>query len=199
MALNKGSNVHYLLARVLESAGVPFDQVRTVFLAPSDARAAFEGGSVDAWAVWDPYLAEAEVNAGARLLVDASHLVANREFHLASRQLALEHPLVIRAILAALGQEGEWARGHRDEVARVLAAELRLEKTVVQRTIDRKVYGIAAMTDDVIAEQQRIADLFYSLGLISKPIVVRETIMPGLLGDHPESVDLAAGRSATAN
>jgi sulfonate transport system substrate-binding protein len=199
VALNKGSNVHYLVVRVLESAGVPFDQVRTVFLAPSDARAAFEGGSVDAWAVWDPYLAEAEVNAGARLLVDGSRLVANREFHLASRRLAVERPLVIRAIVAALDQEGQWALDHRDEVARLLAAELRLEKSVLERTVERKAYGIAAMTDDVIAEQQRIADVFYSLGLISKPIVVRETIMPELLGDDPGSVDLAAGHDAIAN
>ena len=57
VALNKGSNVHYLLVRALESAGIAYDQVNTVFLSPSDARAAFEGGSVDAWAVWDPYLA----------------------------------------------------------------------------------------------------------------------------------------------
>jgi sulfonate transport system substrate-binding protein len=199
VALNKGSNVHYMLVRVLESAGVPFGQVRTVFLAPSDARAAFEGGSVDAWAIWDPYLAEAEVNAGARLLVDGSRLVANREFHLASRRLAVERPLVVRAIVAALNHEGQWALGHRDEVARVLAAELRLEKTVLERTVERKAYGIAAMTDDVIAEQQQIADVFYSLGLISKPVVVREAIIPGLLGDYAGSVDLAAGRGAIAN
>lgn len=45
IALNKGSNVHYLLVRALERAGVRYDEVRTVFLPPADARAAFEGGA----------------------------------------------------------------------------------------------------------------------------------------------------------
>jgi hypothetical protein len=44
----------------LDSAGLRFDQVRSVFLPPSDARAAFAGGSVDAWVACDPYFAEAE-------------------------------------------------------------------------------------------------------------------------------------------
>ena len=56
VALNKGSNVHYLLVRALEKAGVAYGDIKPVFLAPADARAAFERGSVDAWAIWDPYL-----------------------------------------------------------------------------------------------------------------------------------------------
>ena len=59
VALNKGSNVHYLLVRALESAGLSYADVTPIFLAPSDARAAFERGSVDAWAIWDPFLAAA--------------------------------------------------------------------------------------------------------------------------------------------
>jgi sulfonate transport system substrate-binding protein len=192
VALNKGSNVHYLLVRALEAAGVPYDQVHKVFLSPSDARAAFEGGSVDAWVVWDPYLAEAEVHAGARLLADGELLVANREFHLASRRLARERPEVPRVIVAALGREGRWARDHRNEVAAILADELGLEKTVLQRVVGRKEYGIAGMTDDVLAEQQRVAEVFHSLHLIPNPIVVREAVVPGLLSDQPGSVDAAA-------
>jgi sulfonate transport system substrate-binding protein len=195
VALNKGSNVHYLLVRALESAGIPYDQVHTIFLAPSDARAAFEGGSIDAWAVWDPYLAEAEVNAGARVLADGTGLVANREFHLAARRLALERPEVVRAIFTGLDREGRWAIDHRDEVVKVLAAELGLEQTILQRAIARKAYGVAAMSDDVLNEQQRVADVFLALTLIPKPIVVREAIVPDLLGNHPVTVDQAADRN----
>ncbi|MFO1233553.1 MAG: ABC transporter substrate-binding protein [Rivihabitans pingtungensis] len=41
VALNKGSNVHYLLVKALEKAGLKYEDVQTVFLNPSDARAAF--------------------------------------------------------------------------------------------------------------------------------------------------------------
>jgi sulfonate transport system substrate-binding protein len=180
VALNKGSNVHYLAVRALESARIPFDRVETVFLSPSDARAAFEGGSVDAWAVWDPYLAEAEIHAGARILADATGLVANREFQLASVKLAREHADAVRTIIAALEREAQWANGHMSEVASIFAAELGLEAKVLERVIGRKAFGISPMTDEVFAEQQHIADVFLGLHLIARPIVVRNLINPDL-------------------
>ena len=77
----------------------------------ADARAAFAGGSVNAWAVWDPYFAEAE-SAGARVLADGEGHVANREFHLASRALVQDRAEVVRAILEAIRQEDAWASAH---------------------------------------------------------------------------------------
>ncbi|MFX7776447.1 ABC transporter substrate-binding protein, partial [Acinetobacter baumannii] len=56
IALNKGSNVHYFLVKLLEKHGLQYCDVTPVWLAPADARAAFERGSVDAWAIWEPYL-----------------------------------------------------------------------------------------------------------------------------------------------
>lgn len=88
VALNKGSNVHYLLVKALEKAGLKYEDVQTVFLNPSDARAAFERGSVDAWVIWDPFLAAAEHQLGARQLADGVGLVSNHQFYLASRRYA---------------------------------------------------------------------------------------------------------------
>ena len=85
VALNKGSNVHYLLVKALEKAGLAYSDVQTVFLPPADARAAFERGAVDAWVIWDPFLAAAEKQLGARVLADGRGLVSNHQFYLASR------------------------------------------------------------------------------------------------------------------
>jgi len=60
IALNKGSNVHYFLVKLLEKNGLKYGDVQPVFLAPPDARAAFERGAVDAWVIWDPFLAAAQ-------------------------------------------------------------------------------------------------------------------------------------------
>ena len=65
VALNKGSNVHYLLVKALEAAGVAYTDIETVYLPPADARAAFERGAVDAWVIWDPFLAAAQAATGA--------------------------------------------------------------------------------------------------------------------------------------
>ncbi|MEJ0071632.1 MAG: aliphatic sulfonate ABC transporter substrate-binding protein [Pseudomonadota bacterium] len=66
VALNKGSNVHYLLIQALDKAGLQPNDIRSVYLAPADARAAFERGSVDAWVIWDPFLAAAQDATDAR-------------------------------------------------------------------------------------------------------------------------------------
>jgi sulfonate transport system substrate-binding protein len=57
IGLTKRSSAHNFLVAVLEKAGVRYDEVSPVFLAPADAAAAFANGSIDAWAIWDPFLA----------------------------------------------------------------------------------------------------------------------------------------------
>ncbi|HEY4352898.1 MAG TPA: aliphatic sulfonate ABC transporter substrate-binding protein, partial [Paraburkholderia sp.] len=57
VALNRGSNVHYLLVRALASANLKYTDIQPVYLAPADARAAFEQNNIDAWVIWDPYFA----------------------------------------------------------------------------------------------------------------------------------------------
>ena len=86
VALNKGSNVHYLLVKALEKAGVKYSEIEPVFLAPADARAAFERGAVDAWVIWDPFQAAAEAATGARTLADGTGIVANYQFYFASKK-----------------------------------------------------------------------------------------------------------------
>src|SRR5580658_10862892 len=85
VALNKGANVHYLLVKVLEKAGLRYSEITPVFLAPADARAAFETGAVDAWAIWDPFQASAEVTLNARTLADGTGVVPNNQFYLARK------------------------------------------------------------------------------------------------------------------
>lgn len=86
VALNKGSNVHYLLVKALEKANVKYADITPVFLAPADARAAFERGAVDAWVIWDPFQAAAEAAIGARTLADGTDTVWNYQFYLSPRK-----------------------------------------------------------------------------------------------------------------
>lgn len=79
IALNKGSNVHFLLVKALEKAGIAYTDIQPVYLPPADARAAFERGAVDAWVIWDPFLAAAEKQLGARVLIDGKGLAANHQ------------------------------------------------------------------------------------------------------------------------
>jgi sulfonate transport system substrate-binding protein len=81
VALNKGSNVHFLLVQALATANLTPADINSVFLAPADGRAAFESGSVDAWAIWDPFLAAAQAQTGGKVLVDGTNLAPNVQFY----------------------------------------------------------------------------------------------------------------------
>ncbi|MEY9689773.1 FMNH(2)-dependent alkanesulfonate monooxygenase [Bradyrhizobium ottawaense] len=111
VALNKGSNVHYLLVKALEKAGVKYSEVEPVFLAPADARAAFERGAVDAWVIWDPFQAAAEAATGARTLADGTGIVANYQFYFASKKFLGANPEIVDVVLAELSTVDDWGQG----------------------------------------------------------------------------------------
>ncbi|MES2741216.1 MAG: sulfonate ABC transporter substrate-binding protein [Pseudomonadota bacterium] len=177
VVLNRGSNVHFLLLKALEKAGVAYQDVQTVFLPPADARAAFERGSVDAWVIWDPFFAAAEKQLGARVLVDGTGLVANHQFFLAARPYAEKHPQVVRAVVEELAKIDEWGRANPKEVATLLAAQTGLDPAVVALAASRYAYGVTPVSPQVIKEQQKIADAFSDLRLIPKPIVVKDALL----------------------
>ncbi|MCC2961249.1 sulfonate ABC transporter substrate-binding protein [Massilia sp. IC2-278] len=180
IALNKGSNVHFLLVRALEKAGIPYSAIQPIYLPPADARAAFERGSVDAWVIWDPFLAAAEQQLGARVLADGRNLVSNHQFYLAARSFAEQHANLNRILLEEIAKVDEWGKANPGEVSTILTAQTGLPKNVVDLAASRYAYGVKPMSLEVVREQQRIADAFHALKLIPKPIVVKDALVSSL-------------------
>lgn len=176
VALNKGSNVHYLLVQALASAGLTPTDITPVYLPPADARAAFEGGSVDAWVIWDPFLAAAQGATGARTLVDGTGLAPNVQFFLASKKLATEHPEILRTVLAEIDKSDAWGAAHPAEVIDLMTKSTGLPREVVEVAVKRLPYGQKPLDDQTIANQQKIADAFFKLGLIPKALVIRDAV-----------------------
>jgi sulfonate transport system substrate-binding protein len=174
VALNKGSNVHYLLLKALEKAGVKYSEIEPVFLAPADARAAFERGAVDAWVIWDPFQAAAEAATGARTLADGTGIVANYQFYFASKKFVAANPEIVDAVLAELSSVDDWAKGDIHAVAEQLAPAIGLSVPVVEVALKRQAYGIRPITDAVIADQKQVADAFFALNLIPKSIKISD-------------------------
>jgi sulfonate transport system substrate-binding protein len=174
VALNKGSNVHYLLVRALQQAGLKYTDIQTVFLAPADALAAFTRGSVDAWVIWDPYEAAAEASTGARILADGTGLVANHQFYFSSKKFLADNAKAVDVVLDALNEADEWTRNNIEAVAEQLAPSIGLPPSVLAVSLKRESYGVQPINNEVIASQQRIADTFVALGLVPKPINVSD-------------------------
>ena len=121
VALNKGSNVHYFLVKLLRKHGLQYGDVELAFLAPADARAAFERGSIDAWVIWDPFFAAAQKTLNARIVADASGVVGNRAYYFSSQRYVAKNPDVIRIVIEEIKAVDQWGKQHPDELAREFA------------------------------------------------------------------------------
>jgi len=182
VALNKGSNVHYLLVKALEKQGLKYGDVQVTFLPPADARAAFERGAVDAWVIWDPFLAAVEKQSGARLLLDGRGIVNNYAYYLAERGYAQQHPQVIQALFDDSQAQAAYVKANTKAAAAVVAPLQGLEPEVVEKSLTRYQFGVKPLTPAVAAEQQKIADVFHALGLIPKPIRVADALPANVAG-----------------
>ena len=176
VALNKGSNVHYLLVRALKKAGLSLADITPVYLAPADARAAFERGAIDAWAIWDPYLAAAEAGGTTRTLADGTGLVPNHQFYLAARAFAAQHGPALDAVIAAIGEVDAWAGENTQAAARELAPSVGIPAPILAVALARQTYGIRPLDAAVTAEQQRIADVFRDLKLVPKSLDIADAV-----------------------
>ncbi|MFT3671180.1 sulfonate ABC transporter substrate-binding protein [Aestuariivirga sp.] len=176
VALNKGSNVHYLLVKALEKGGLEYKDVETAFLPPADARAAFEKGAVDAWAIWDPFQAAAEAATGARTITNGEGLVSNHQFYLSTKQYTAANADIVDVLVKQIAELDAWANGNTDAVASELSASVGIPADVLKVALSRQTYGVKPISNEVIAEQQKIADVFYGLGLIPKAIKISDVV-----------------------
>jgi sulfonate transport system substrate-binding protein len=170
IAFNKGSNVQYFLVKLLEKYGLKYGDVQAIYLPPPDARAAFQKGAVDAWVIWDPFLASAQKTLDAQILADAAGIVNNRGYYFTSRDFATQNTDVLKIAIQEINAIDSWIAKNKPAAAAELASVLGLDKSVTELYLSRAAYGTAAVTRDILGEQQVIADTFFDLKLIPKKL-----------------------------
>jgi len=176
VGLQKGSSAHYLVVRGVEQGGLAWSDITPVYLAPSDGRAAFERGAIDAWGIWDPYYAAAEIDGHARVLATGEGLTHNNSFYLASRRLAGQ-PALLNALFAALSEADAWVHANPTETAKFIAEASGLPLATSVRFIVRRTSGpVRALAPSDVADQQRVADTFARLELIPRPLRVADAV-----------------------
>lgn len=177
IALNKGSNVHYLLLKLLEKNNLKLSDIQPIYLPPADARAAFEKGAVDAWVIWDPFLAAAEKQLGARSIANGKNLVNNYQFYLADRNYAAQNPKIIQTVVNELTTTSQWIKSNQPAAAAILQQQTGLAAPIVALSLQRIGLGVTPITPQVIALQQQVANAFSEQKLIPKPIKVSDATL----------------------
>ena len=176
VGFTKGSSAHNIVVQTLEKAGLTYSYIAPVYLTPTDAGPAFANGSIDAWSIWDPYFAIGETRQNGRVLVNASEITKSNSFYIANRDFARNHGAVLQQIIDVTSTTAKWAEQHRDEVARSLSAVTGIPLDIQTVAANRSSFAVGPITDDIIATQQGVADRFHKLGLIPKPVAVRDIV-----------------------
>ncbi len=176
VAVGKGTSAHNLLIAALEKEGISFDEIDAVYLPPADAAAAFASDKVDAWSIWDPFLAIAETNYQPKALVRSPEVLQVNTYFLSNRDFAKAYPEVVTTTTAALSVAADWADKHRDEVAAALHEVTKVPLEAQTLAANRAKFGIFPISEEIIANQQATADRFYKLGLIPNAIKITDAV-----------------------
>ena len=176
VAFQKGSSSHNLLLRALQLAGLKFSDIQPVYLAPADARAAFQQGNVDAWAIWDPYYSAALLQGGARVLTDGTDLKQTGSFYLASRPYAERNGAFIEGVLDTFTQADALTHSQRAQSITLLAKTMGLPEAVIASYLDHRPPPRLPGERETAARQQQTADLFYENKLVPKKVDIRARI-----------------------
>jgi sulfonate transport system substrate-binding protein len=162
IAVAKGSSAHGQVLLTLRANGLTTKDVTLNFLQPSDAYGAFTQGKVDAWAVWDPYTAQAQQEAKARVLTDGRGKSNGYGFQVAGRK-ALDDKAktpALKEYLVRYYKAQKWADTHREEWAKAWAAETGLKYEVALAAVNRNGDLPVKIDDTLISSEQELADAF---------------------------------------
>lgn len=167
----RGSSAHYFLYNVLKSAGLTFKDITLVPLLPPDARPAFESGSIDAWAIWDPYLTTAVQGTSARVLQDHTGLERGNSYHLVPSAVLnnAEKKRALQVLLAELQNTADWANKNTGTVIAQFSDELGIPKSVLEVTVPKALpFNIRPFRPSDVKPLQGLANAFAEDGVLPK-------------------------------
>lgn len=164
IATTRGSIGHHLLLQALERANIAPDRVHVTFLPPGDAKAAFDSGAIDGWAIWTPYTNVA-IKEGARAVVDAKDYGLPIYIDIANADSIEPKRALLADFLLREAKAVAWARAHPDQFAQVLAKETGLPLDIARASFDRNNRASQPIDGNIIAHEQAITARFQKAGL----------------------------------
>ncbi len=168
IAVTEGSAADYHLLIVLRKAGLTVHDVTIENLQPAQAQAAFASGHVAAWDIWSPFIEQAEVTHGARVLVNGTATGQTYGFEVASRA-ALADPAKVAAIhdyLALVAQAHAWANTHPAAWGATWSAASGLPAPIMTQAARDDTSVTVPVSAGVISSEQSVANAFTTAGLI---------------------------------
>ncbi|WP_312793995.1 NrtA/SsuA/CpmA family ABC transporter substrate-binding protein [Tianweitania sp.] len=182
VAVNRSGLGEFLLVAALEKNGVDRKDVEFVYLNPPDASPAFGQGRVDAWSMWTPAVDIAREQYDAKdiffegtdldFLIDYSSLVTLRDF-------ATNNSALVRAVIDAYHQEGQWISDNPLEAETIAQKEGQYSDAVRDHLVAYKRQNKFYEADDTgfLADFQKAADWLAERSILPERITVSDHVL----------------------
>lgn len=176
VAGTRGGWGQFLISATLEKAGIAPSEARFAPLNPVDAKVALMAGSVDAWAVWEPYVSFATLKDKARPVADGAGLTPTITFIVASDGAIATKRAAVQDLLNRLNRARLWSLDHLDDYARNTASLTKLPEDVLLSAYTAQRTSPIAIDDGVVKEIQEASDRATRYGILSKTLDVGRAV-----------------------
>lgn len=194
VAYVKNTTAQYFLYKMLEEAGLTWDDVEALPMSTADGSSAVITGDVAAYAGYGTAVMSAK-SKGAQTLMKADKILTG-DYYWYATPATLKDPAKRAALidyLERINEADEWARQHPDEWAAYYARETNQDPEKYKKQFEaeeNQIKGhIRPLSDATVASEQDIADAFLKLGVLKNPVKAPE------LFDH--SLDAALSKFKT--
>ncbi len=162
VAVTRGTDPYIFLLRALDQNNMTDKDIKVVLLQHPDGKTALERGDVDAWAGLDPYMAQVEVENGARLFFRDPDLNTYGVLNVREDFLN-ENPAIAGRVLAVYERGRKYAVANPAELRATLAKAAKLSDPVAAKQLER-----TDLSKPAIGEAQRE-------GILAAGVVLQKT------------------------
>jgi sulfonate transport system substrate-binding protein len=176
LAGTRGGWGQFLIDATLEKSGYKLEEATFAPLGPVDAKIAMLAGSIDAWAVWEPYISFATLKDKARVVADGEGLTPTITFIVASDSAIATKRAAVQDLLQRLNKARLWSLDHLAEYAKSTAELTKLPEDVLLSAYTAQKTSPIAIDENVIKEVQEASDRAARYGILSKTLDVSKAV-----------------------
>jgi sulfonate transport system substrate-binding protein len=178
IAGTRGGWGQFLVDSTLEKSGFKLDEATFAPLGPVDAKVALLAGSIDAWAVWEPYVSYATLKDNARVIADGDGLTPTITFIVATDNAIATKRAAVQDLVNRLNKARLWSLDHVDAYAKSTAELTRLPEDVLLAAYQAQRTSPITIDDGVVKEVQAASDRATRYGILSKQVDVTRAVDP---------------------
>jgi len=176
LAGTRGGWGQFLIDATLEKTGNKIEDATFAPLGPVDAKIALLAGSIDGWAVWEPYVSYATLKDGARVVADGEGLTPTITFIVASDSAIATKREAVADLVQRLNKARLWSLDHLGEYARSTAELTKLPEDVLLAAYTAQRTSPIAIDENVVKEVQAASDRATRYGILSKALDVSKAV-----------------------